>query len=160
MRVMDDRDAPAKPTAKTALGYRILNWVGIIEQLARNRANREMADIGLPWPQFVLLSHFSHRPEEGKTVTAVARAMQQQQPAATKTLQAMVAAGLMRVEPDARDRRIKHHFVTEKGRSIHAAAVAQLGPLLDAAFSDWTETEMAETFSHLDRLKVWLDENR
>lgn len=145
---------------KDQLGYRVLNWIGIIEQLSRTSANRALTEIGLPWHHFVLLNHFSHRPAEGKTVTGVASAMQQQQPAVTKTLKAMVAAGLLQVEADAQDGRVKRHFLTDLGLAQHKAAVATISPLVRECFEDWDETEMQRLFDQLDRLKIYLDENR
>ncbi len=143
-----------------SLGYRILNWIGIIEQLSRTKANRETNEIGLPWNQFVLLNHFSHRPEEGKTVTSVARAMQQQQPGVTKTMKAMVEKGFLRLEEDKDDRRVKHHFLTTEGIRIHRDAIARILPMVGDLFAGWTPEEMAHLFKALDRIKVNLDENR
>ncbi len=149
-----------EPSDKAALGYRIINWVGIIEQLARTKASRSIADIDLPWPHFVMLNHFSHRAEEGKTVTEVARAMQQQQPGVTKTLKAMVEAGLLRIAPDPSDGRIKRHFLTERGRSQHSAGIARLAPLIETLYEDWSIEDMTGLYRQLDILKRWLDENR
>ena len=143
-----------------ALGFRIVTWIGIIEQLARTKANRVLAETELPWNQFVLLNHFSHRPEEGKTVTGVARAMQQQQPGITKTMKAMVEAGLLRIETDSEDGRIKRHFMTDKGKQRHGAAVQCLLPEIREIFGGWSSDEMSDLFRHLDRLKVWLDDHR
>ena len=143
-----------------ALGFKILTWIGIIEQLARTKANRELMQTGLPWNQFILLNHFSHRPAEGKTVTGVARAMQQQQPGITKTMKSMVDAGLLRIEPDADDGRVKRHFVTDFGKQSHAEAVKSLFPQIRETFTGWSEKEMTGLFDQLDRLKVWLDDNR
>lgn len=152
-----DHDADIR---KARLAFRLVNWIGIIEQLARTKGNRILAEIGLPWPQFILLNHFSHRPKDGKTVTDVARAMQQQQPGVTKTLKAMVSAGLLRVEKDAADGRIRYHYLTETGIMTHRAAIAALGPALNEAFEEWSLEEMEQTFTALDRLKVYFDTNR
>lgn len=143
-----------------ALGFKILTWIGIIEQLARTKANRELTETGLPWNQFILLNHFSHRPAEGKTVTGVARAMQQQQPGITKTMKSMVDAGLLRIEPDADDGRVKRHFVTDLGKQSHAEAVKRLFPQIREIFTGWSGEDMTTLFGQLDRLKVWLDDNR
>lgn len=150
----------SKEPEPEVLGFRILTWIGIIEQLARTKANRSMNEIDLPWPQFQLLNHFSHRPKEGKTVTGIARAMQQLQPATTKTMKAMVKAGLLTVEPDKKDGRIKHHFLTEKGIERHREAVSRLAPQIQKLFDDWTPEQMKSLYDELDRLKVWLDDNR
>jgi len=156
----DNRSAADNDAIDPALGFRIVNWIGIIEQLARNKANRELAETGLPWNQFILLNHFSHRPAEGKTVTGVARAMQQQQPGVTKTMKAMVDAGLLRHEPDPGDGRIKRHFITDFGKHRHREAVKCILPGIGWLFQDWTEDEMTKLFGQLDRLKVRLDDNR
>ena len=66
--------------SQAALGWRIFNWIGIINQLSTARASRTLAELKLPFPQFVMLNHFSHRPNEPKTVTSVASALQQPQP--------------------------------------------------------------------------------
>ena len=73
------------------LPFRIVNWIGIIDQLASTEANRTLKPLGLQMPEFVLLTHFSHRPEEARTVTGVARALQQPQPGVTKNVQKLVA---------------------------------------------------------------------
>ena len=77
--------------SQAQVGWRIFNWIGIIDQLATARAEHTLADLKLPFPQFVMLNHFSHRPHEAKTVTAVASALQQPQPGVTKTIQKLIA---------------------------------------------------------------------
>lgn len=154
-----DADAPEEGP-DLALGFRIVTWIGIIEQLTRTMANRDLSEIGLPWNQFVLLNHFSHRPAEGKTVTGVARAMQQQQPGITKTMKSMVEGGLLRIEADPKDGRIKFHYMTDHGQQRHKEAVNRLLPRLHDLFRDWSREEMDQTFASLDRMKVWLDDNR
>ena len=42
--------------------FRIFNWIGIIDQLASSAANRLLAPLDMPLPQFILLNHFSYRP--------------------------------------------------------------------------------------------------
>ena len=46
------------------LAFRIVNWIAIIDQLASTEANRVLRPLGLQLPQFVMLNHFSHRPDE------------------------------------------------------------------------------------------------
>ena len=150
---------PPNHHEKSLQGFRILTWIGIIEQLSRNKASHLIGDL-VPWPQFILLNHFSHRPLEGKKVTDVARAMQQQQPGVTKTLKAMVEADLLRIEPDPTDGRVKYHFLTDEGIHRHRTAVQRLGPAIEESFETWSEAEMSDLFATLDRLKRFLDENR
>ena len=63
--------------------------------------------LGFQLPQFVMLNHFSHRPDEAKTVTSVARALQQPQPGVTKTVQKLVAKGWLRGRSSEGDGRSK-----------------------------------------------------
>ncbi len=142
------------------LGFRILNWIGIIEQLISHRASRRLAALALTVPQFALLNHFSHRPEERRTVTQLARVMQQTQPAITKTVKALVAAGYLRVRTDKDDRRVKWLKLTARGQKVRARAIDLMGPDIAKMFGDWRAEEMDELMALLDRLKRYLDENR
>lgn len=147
-------------TAKPDPRFRIVNWIGIIDQLASTKANRVLRDHDLPLPQFVMLNHFSHRPEEARTVGGIARAMQQQLPAVTKTTQKLVAKGYLREAPSREDARSKHLFLTARGRTAHGRAIAALLPTLAPAFAGWADKELADFWQYLDRLKTYLDENR
>ncbi|MFN3401649.1 MAG: MarR family winged helix-turn-helix transcriptional regulator [Ferrovibrio sp.] len=142
------------------LRFRILNWVGIIDQLASNRANRTLRDLDLPLPQFILLNHFSHRPEEGKTVGGIARAMQQLPPAVTKTTQKLLAKGYLREAPSAEDARSKQLFLTARGKTAHGKAIAALVPEVVPAFAEWKPADLERFWQYLDKLKLWLDQNR
>ena len=140
--------------------FRIVNWIGIIDQLASTKANRVLRDHDLALPQFVMLNHFSHRPDEGKTVGGIARAMQQLPPAVTKTTQKLLAKGYLREAPSPEDARSKLLFLTAPGRAAHGKAVAALLPELTPAFAGWTAADLEQFWHYLDRLKVWLDEHR
>ena len=139
------------------LGWRIFNWVGIINQLATARASRTLGELKLPFPQFIILNHFSHHPLEAKTVTGVASAMQQPQPGVTKTIQKMIARKFLRADPAPGDGRSKLLTITPKGLEIQARAIAAFVPRFSEVFSGWEDQEMEDFARQLDRLKVWLD---
>ncbi len=139
------------------LGAKILTWIGIIDQLSTTRVTRALAPLKLPYPQFVLLVHFSHRSEEAQTVTGVASAMQQPQPGITKTIQKMLTKKLLRAVPAPGDARSKLLYLTAKGSETHAKAIAALVPVFRDLFEPWSSEEMNELIEKLDRLKVWLD---
>jgi DNA-binding MarR family transcriptional regulator len=139
------------------LGWRIFNWIGIINQLSTARASRTLAELKLPFPQFIILNHFSHRPQEAKTVTGVASAMQQPQPGVTKTIQKMVARKFLRSDPAPGDGRSKLLTITPKGLEIQARAIAAFVPRFSEAFAGWDDEEMEQLAKQLDRLKVWMD---
>jgi DNA-binding MarR family transcriptional regulator len=147
-----------RPTeAQAQLGWRIFNWIGIIDQLATSRAERVLAELRLPFPQFVMLNHFSHRPQEAKTVTSVAAALQQPQPGVTKTIQKLVARKFLKSDPAPGDARSKLLTITPKGLEIQQRAIAAFAPRFAEAFQGWDEKEMEDLVRHLDRLKIWMD---
>lgn len=152
--------SPPSAVAGPDRRFRIVNWIGIIDQLATTKANRVLRDHDLPMPQFIMLNHFSHRPEEGKTAAGIARAMQQLPPAVTKTTQKLVAKGYLREVASAQDARSKLLFVTARGRAAHGRAIAAVLPILEPAFADWPEADLEQFWRYLDRLKIWFDENR
>jgi DNA-binding MarR family transcriptional regulator len=139
------------------VGWRIFNWIGIIDQLATARAERTLAELKLPFPQFVMLNHFSHRPHEAKTVTAVSSALQQPQPGVTKTIQKLIARKFLKADPAPGDARSKLLTITPKGLEIQTRAIAAFAPRFAEAFQGWEEAQMEELFAKLDRLKVWID---
>jgi DNA-binding MarR family transcriptional regulator len=150
----------APTAAANPLPFRILNWIGIIDQLAGTQANRLLKPLGLALPQFVMLNHFSHRPAEGKTVTDVARALQQPQPGVTKTITKLLAKRWLREQAHPEDGRSKLLFLTAAGLARHNAAVTVFARELAPAFDGWSRAEMEALFGQLDRLKIWLDANR
>jgi DNA-binding MarR family transcriptional regulator len=142
------------------LPFRIINWIGIIDQLAGTQANRLLRPLDLALPQFVLLNHFSHRPDEGRTVTAIVRALQQPQPGITKTVRKLLDKAWLREEANPGDGRSKVLFLTPAGLARHDAAVTVFTRALAPAFDGWSTAEQQSLFVQLDRLKTWLDANR
>ena len=138
----------------------VLNFIGIANQLAVTRANQVLAEGSLPFPQFVMLSHFSKDPARPRTVSGIASAFQAPQPGITKTVQKMVRRGYLETRPDAGDGRSKQLFITEAGADAFAKANAALAPLARKAFTDWSEADIHNLHRLLHRLKGWLDENR
>lgn len=112
--------------------FALLNEVGIIEQLARNRFDAAQAD-GLLLSHFVLLNHLV-RVGDGTTPARIASALQLARGAVTNTMQRLEERGLIRLAPDAVDGRVKRVFLTRAGRARREKAVrdatAALAPLL------------------------------
>ncbi|NWH08395.1 MAG: winged helix DNA-binding protein [Alphaproteobacteria bacterium] len=152
-----DRLLPRSGVAERQQNYRLLATIGIIHQLASTRAGRVLAPLKLTMAQFAILSHFHWRADEPKRVAAVARAMQQNQPAVTKTIQKLLEAKLLRASADAADRRSMLLFLTPKGKAFFQRALMRLEPQFAAMFETWTQAELADLGAKLDRLKVWLD---
>ena len=147
-------------TQKPGLEFRIINWIGMIEQLSSTKARQHLEGTNVPMPQFILLNHFSHRPDEGKTVTKIAWAMQQPQPGITKTLAKMVAKGYLREEPNPEDGRSKILFLTDAGRKAHREAGQRLVNGMSGVFDGWSIEDKQSLFGFLDRLKIYFDDHR
>lgn len=140
--------------------FRIFNWVGIIHQLSTTRANQLLRDVPLPWPQFIVLSHLTKPSGQGRTVMQIASALQQNQPAVSKTLAALTARGAVTMQENPADARSKLVHLTPDGRQLYRDAVDRLMPYVEQAFEGWTEQDLTRFFALLDRLKIWLDDNR
>ena len=149
-----------RPVPDPSLDFRIINWIGIIEQLTAEKSRQLLEGTDVPPPQFRLLNHFSHRPDDGKKVTQIATATQQPQPGITKTLAKMVQKNYLKEKPNPHDGRSKILFLTEDGKTAHLNAKIRLISGLSGTFDGWSETSKREFFAHLDRLKIFLDANR
>lgn len=114
--------------------FALLNEIGIIEQLARNRFERAQPD-GLKLPHFSVLNHLV-RLGDGRGPAQIARAFQLTKAAMTNTLGRLEARGFVRIEADVADGRAKRVFLTEAGRARRDAAVLaaaqDLAPLAQA----------------------------
>jgi len=132
--------------------------VGIIEQLARNRVERNLP-YGLKLSQFSVLNHFVRL--GGQWAPArLARAFQVTEGAMTNTIQRLEALGFVEVVPDPRDGRGKLVAITEAGRAAHAHSLAALAPDLATIQSEFGTEAFETTIPFLERLRVYLDENR
>ncbi len=148
------------PAQTVPLEFRIINWIGIIDQLSTTQMRYLLEGTDVPPPQFTLLNHFSHRPHEGKTVTKIAWAMQQPQPGITKTISKMVEKGFLKEEPNPDDGRSKILFLTDEGRQVHSDAKERLISGMGGIFDDWREWEKKDFFKYLDKLKIYFDDHR
>lgn len=137
--------------------FRILTWIGIIEQLTRSAADRSLKAVNLTYPEFSLLIHFSHGHPPEKTVTGIAADMQMLQPAVTKIVQKLAAKGLLKASVNATDGRSRVLTLTAKGGQALQRALGVIAPALGPAFDGWSEGDYARLFGDLDRLKVTLD---
>jgi DNA-binding MarR family transcriptional regulator len=146
-----------RPRSGEDLRFRVLNWIGIIDQLSTTLANRLLADTDLPLPQFILLNHMNHHPERTQTVGEIARAFQQPQPGITKTVRKLVDKGFIAEAPNPADGRSKLLTRTAAGERAYGAARERLARHAGGLFDDWSEPELDALFAGLDRLKQRLD---
>ncbi len=140
--------------------FRILNWIGIVNQLSVTRANQILQSGPIAFPQFKLLLHFYNQDYKKHTVKEVAEAFQQPQPGTTKTIQKLEKKGCLKsmIHPD--DGRARLFSITPDGRKTIEDTQQMMGPLIDEIFKEWQPRDLDILFSMLDRVKCQLDENR
>lgn len=138
--------------------FALLNEVGIIEHLARNRLERMLPD-GLRASHFVVLNHLV-RMGDGRSPARIARAVQVERPAMTNTIQKLEARGLVRTAPDPRDGRGKLVFLTDAGRAARQAAVAVATKAIGPIAADLSPHEVEAALPILQRLRAALDAAR
>lgn len=140
------------------VAFRVLNEIGIIEQLGRTMFERVMP-LNLTLSQFIVLNHFV-RLGGTRSPHQLARAFQVTKATMTSTLQRLQAKGLILVEPDPRDGRAKLVSLTPAGRDARNASIAAIGPALAAMEAHFGKAELATALPFLVRLRTYLDERR
>ena len=138
--------------------FRFLTEIGIIEQLARNRLERDLPD-GLRTSQFAVLNHLVRLGGEWSPAR-LARAFQVTKGAMTNTLQRLEARGLVTVSADPRDGRGKLVSLTGSGHDMRERCVESVAPLLAALSREIPEEEVAAAIPVLERVRTYLDTRR
>ncbi|MDJ0613832.1 MAG: MarR family transcriptional regulator [Rhizobiaceae bacterium] len=138
--------------------FRFFNEVGIINQLSSTRAERNLPH-GLTMSQYSVLNHFV-RGLPPKSPLELANAFQVTKGAMTNTLKQLHKKGFVEIRPHEVDGRSKIVSISEAGRSAHQDALQVLG----AAFADFIKSfepqELADLIPMLEKVRIWLDENR
>ncbi len=101
---------------------------------------------------------FLIRREPGITPAEIARAMEITPASATVSLKRMEAAGLLRREADANDRRVVHLTLTPAGEAVDDRCRAGKEFAAATTFRGFTEEEMALLDGLLDRMHRNLEE--
>lgn len=136
--------------------FRVLNEIGIINQLATAALEKQLPD-GLHPSQFVLLGNLM-RLGDGKTPKDLAQAFQVPKASMANTLMQLERRGLIRVEPHAKDGRKKLVYLSEAGRTLYIETIKSLGPATAEAVKGVEGLE--EILPVLEELRKRLDANR
>jgi len=138
--------------------FQVLNEIGIIDQLAQNRATRLLSP-ELNMSQFIVLNHFT-RLGGNRSLMELASAMQVTKGAMSNTVARLLDKRLIAVKPDPRDGRGKIVSLTPAGRIARNRAVNRLGRGLAGLDAVLSAEELASTLGMLRRLRTWFDRNR
>ncbi|MCR9072838.1 MAG: MarR family transcriptional regulator [Alphaproteobacteria bacterium] len=138
--------------------FRVLNEIGIIEQLARSAFERVMPH-GLKVSQFSVLNHLV-RLGDGKRPADLADAFQVTRGAMTNTLGRLEGLGFVDVRPDPKDGRAKIVFLTDSGRAARFESIFALTPALDELEREIGADRFAAALPFLADLRRTLDAKR
>jgi DNA-binding MarR family transcriptional regulator len=140
------------------IAFRVMNEIGIIDQLGRTIFERAMPH-GLTVSQFVVLNHFV-RLGGDRSPIELARALQVTKATMTSTLQRLEAKGFIGVSPDPEDGRAKRIAITAKGRKARVQAIASIADDLAAIERMIGARELEAALPFLVNLRAFLDRRR
>lgn len=138
--------------------FQLLNEVGIIDQLAQQRAEQLLAP-ELNMPQFIVLNHLVRRGGDSSQIE-LARAMQVTKGAMSNTVARLLDKGYIAVQADPADGRGKRIGLSPEGRQIRDQAVARLARGLTGMAELLPPSELDSTLATLRKLRVWFDAQR
>ena len=147
---MDPTDDP--------ITFRLFTEIGIIEQLARNRLERDLPG-GLKVSQFAVLNHLVRLGGAWSPVR-LANAFQVTKGAMTNTLQRLEKRGLIGIEADPSDGRGKLVSITKTGRDMRTRCVESVGPLVSDLAKELSDKDIAAALPVLEKVRKYLDSHR
>jgi DNA-binding MarR family transcriptional regulator len=147
-------------TDREQIQVRMTVLLGIIQQLMTTRQNRLFEGRELTLPQFGVLNHFTHAPEQSWTVTDLAEVMEMNQPGITKIVAVLIDQGLLSATPDQSDKRKRYLKITPKGLMLCRHTFQSLLPEISQVFRGWDDVSLKQFHRQLEKLMNWLDSNR
>jgi DNA-binding MarR family transcriptional regulator len=145
--------ATADPAA-----FRLLNEIGIIGQLSRNRFERVLPQ-ELSVAQFSLLNHFVRLGGE-RSLVELARSFQVSKPAMGKLVHKLADEALLAVRDNPHDSRGKLVSITDAGTALRHSALAALGPEVARMQAELGDPLFEALLPGLVRIREWFDHNR
>ncbi|MFT4607222.1 MAG: DNA-binding MarR family transcriptional regulator [Gammaproteobacteria bacterium] len=147
-------------TQREQTEVRMTVLLGIIQQLMTTRQNRQFEYKELTLSQFGLLNHFTHESDKSWTITDLANVMEMNQPGITKIVTTLLNKNLLSSTIDECDKRKRYLKITPKGLELCANTFKSLLPEISDVFGDWDGGSLEQFHQQLEKLMVWLDDNR
>jgi len=146
-------------TTSDPLAFKVLNEIGIIDQLA-SHAFTQVLPRNMTIAQFSVLNHFVRLKHRWRTPAQLASAFQVSRPTMSNTLARLERARLVQIEPDPDDGRGKRVSITDRGREMREDCIARLGVPL-AKMQSQVPSELIEKLDPLlTELREILDQMR
>lgn len=140
------------------IAFRIMNEIGIIDQLGTTLFERAMP-FDLTLPQFIVLNHFV-RMGVDRSPAELANAIQVTKATMTSTLQRLEAKGFIESRPDAKDRRSKRVWITASGRVARDQSIRAIDHDLVALEAAVGKHDLEAILPILVSLRTFLDQRR
>jgi DNA-binding MarR family transcriptional regulator len=126
--------------------------ISYIARCVRWIVEHELGRLGLGSGTHHLLRHIHQSP--GITQKELSRRTQINKGTAARGVAELEAAGYVRREPDAEDRRARRLYLTENGVRLIPAVYATLRHVTDICATDLSANELEELFTLLDRVEA------
>jgi DNA-binding MarR family transcriptional regulator len=137
--------------------FAVLTEIDIIAHLADTAFARRLPD-GLTTAQFAVLNHLLRLGAQ-QTISELASALQVSQPTMSSTIRKLGEKGLVTLEPDPDDRRIRRAAVTAAGEALRQQSVRALDEA-KSVFGVLEPDEWQALLPLLHKLRVALDAAR
>jgi DNA-binding MarR family transcriptional regulator len=151
-------DSHADKPSHEQLLFRLLNEIGIIDQLAATAFERLLPH-GLTRAQFAVLNHCT-RMGDNKTPAQLASILQVTRGTMTSTLARLEEKKFIHLEPDAVDGRSKRVMLTRTGRAARDDCVRAALPFLAEATGVIPRDMVERMLPQLELVRAWFDKNR
>ncbi|RED16909.1 MarR family winged helix-turn-helix transcriptional regulator [Parasphingopyxis lamellibrachiae] len=132
--------------------------IAIIAQLAETLFESVLPE-GMTKAQYGVLNHLLRLDAE-QTIGELASAFQVRQPTMSSTVRKLEDKGLVALEADPDDRRIRRVAVTKAGRAMRRTGLDGLAPLNEVLTGEISARELKAILPTLTKLRILLDDHR
>ncbi len=137
---------PGQFSPDQSVGYLMRNVISSI----REQANRELATHDLTYVQWLPLYKLAMK--EGNTVASLARDLEIDAGAMTRSMDRLEAKGLVRRERSTTDRRVVFLALTAEGRKVARKVPAVLSCVLNGHLAGFSQEEWQQLLQFLHRM--------
>jgi DNA-binding MarR family transcriptional regulator len=132
----------------------------IAQDLLRFQIESALKPLELTLTQMSLLNHFSWNPARLTTITELTAVMAINQPGVTKAVGSLVEKGCLEKIDSMDDARVKHLKITPTGLDVLQKARYATYPAIESAFSSLNDEELGTFTRCIQKMKLFLDNNR
>ena len=133
----------------------ILREVGMIERALDSISNIEFKDINLSNLQFLYVVRIYEHP--GIIAEQLANLIKVDRTTLARAVRRLEKQGYVYRESDPDNKKIKHHYVTEKGKQIYPFIIRENSHSNEVALQGFTPEEAQQVHDYLKRIRQNID---